>query len=797
MRASHGREHHLISFWCHAALDGQLSMAALDFLKRAWRAEHSRLKLLLWASLIGLIFGALELGEPLEETLRISRNHLLTHEASGDIVIVGIDDRSLAKLGSWPWPRRYHAELIEKLEGAGARHIAFDIKFSSPSNPEDDLRLAGALARAKRPVTLAVAAPQDAVSGRRRAIVPLPAFTKHASLASIDFYYNRKNAVWKLPFAWDVAGTSHPSMAASLSHSRGGVDEWFHIDYSIDLRSIPVVSAVDILEGRISSEVAGKTVVIGAVSRSIEDLYFAPGYGRTSGVYVHVAAAETIKARRPVELGWMLPLLAVVFIAAICLTLRRTRSAIVALSTGTVGLLIIPLPLQPMSIIFGIVPALMVMLVATGRLSWIALRQSFRERGLVNSVSGLPNLDALRDQKVDTARPLIAARIQNFAEVAAALPAEQEKALSSQIVNRLTLGRSDLTLYHGDDGVFAWCGDPVGAALLREHLDALHMMFRSPVVVAGNSFDLAVTFGVDASSERSPANRLASALVAADDAAAQGRRWSEYDPGRLKDAGWRLSLLSQLDTAIDAGDFWVAYQPKLDLASGRIVGAEALARWTHPEKGPISPLEFIAAAEQNDRIEKLTYHVLDRGVAAAAAINALGFDFGIAVNLSARLIDEPAIVEAVSRLLATHRLAAKHLTLEVTETAAANSSDRSFETLDKLRGLGVQLSIDDYGTGLSTLNYLKRIPATEIKIDRSFVQAMMRSHDDKVLVTSTIELAHSLGHRVVAEGVEDDETLDALKRAGCDAAQGYLIGKPLPLQDFQKEFFKSRRSWAA
>ena len=772
-------------------------MAGLDHVKRAWRAEHSRLKLLLWSTLVGLLFGTLQFGEPIEEALRTSRNRLLVHDASGDIVVVGIDDRSLRKIGGWPWPRQYHGELVEKLERAGARQIAFDIDFSSPSDPEEDARFTQALASAAVPLTLATYAPQDSVTGHARARMPLPAFRQHVALASIDVRYNRQNAVWKLPFAWDVGGTSYPSLAAVLGHSRGREEEWFYIDYSLDLQSIPFISAADVLDGRTPISLAGKDVVIGTTSLMLGDLYFVPGQRRTPGVYIHVAAAETIKAGRPIELGWLLPLALTFCITAWALALRNHRTTTFALAGGIVGMLLIPLPLQSLAIVFDIVPALIMLLTVASRVGWVAFRRSLRERAMTNNISGLQNLNALRSREPDPIQPLIAARIRNFAEVASALPPDQEKALWLQVANRLTLGRPDVTLYHGDDGVFSWFGDSVGSAALHEHLDALHTMFRSPVVVAGNGFDLAITFGIDASAGRSLTNRLASALVAADEAAAQGRRWNEYDPGRLKDAGWRLSLLSQLDAAIDAGDLWVAYQPKLDLVTGRLIGAEALARWTHPEKGPISPLEFIAAAEQNDRIEKLTYHVLDQGIAAAAAMNSLELDFGIAVNLSARLIDQTEIVDVVARLLTTHRLAAEKLTLELTETAAANSSESSFDTLDKLRRLGVKISIDDYGTGLSNLNYLRRIPATEIKIDRSFVQAMTRSHDDRVLVSSTIELAHSLGHRVVAEGVEDGETLEALKRVGCDVAQGYFIGKPLPLHAFQKEFFKSRRERAA
>jgi EAL domain-containing protein (putative c-di-GMP-specific phosphodiesterase class I) len=412
-------------------------------------------------------------------------------------------------------------------------------------------------------------------------------------------------------------------------------------------------------------------------------------------------------------------------------------------------------------------------------------------------VSGLPNLNALREAVIDQSRPLVAVRVKNFAEVVAALPEDQEKILVEQIAMRLSLGRQDGRLYQGDEGIFVWAAEAPVSPAMHDHLDALHALFRSPLVVMGNQFDLTITFGVEAGSARSLVNRLGSALVAADEAASEGVKWKVYDTAKLKDAAWKLSMLSQLDAAIDSGDLWVAYQPKLDLVTRKITGAEALARWTHPEKGPISPLEFISAAEQHDRIEKLTHHVLEKAIAAGAAINARGIPFGISVNLSARLIDEDGLSEMVTGLLRKYAFDPSQLTLEVTETAAISTSASSLEALLELRYMGVQISIDDYGTGLSTLDYLKKIPATEIKIDRSFVQAIDKSHSDRLLVNSTIQLAHSLGQKVVAEGVEEAETLEALVNMGCDVAQGYLIGRPMTFRSIFRQLLTDQKQQAA
>jgi len=362
------------------------------------------------------------------------------------------------------------------------------------------------------------------------------------------------------------------------------------------------------------------------------------------------------------------------------------------------------------------------------------------------------------------------------------------------VASRLKVGSEVATVYQGDEGIFAWTV-PAGTAI-GHHVEALAALFRSPAKIDGRPLDIAITFGVEIGSGRSLSNRLNSALVAADEATIEGLRWKYHDPERLKDADWRLSLLSQLDDAIDNGQVWVAYQPQLDLRNHRIRGAEALARWTHPEKGPISPVEFIAAAEQNDRIEKLTMFVLDKAVEAAARINKEHGPFDMAVNLSARMLGDKSLPSRVRAVLDKHGLDPARLTLELTETAAlANGADTS--PLFGLRDLGVRVSIDDYGTGLSTLDYLKKVPASEIKIDQSFVKSMREHRSDLVMVQSTIALAHSLGRTVVAEGVEDREILDMLIAMKCEVAQGFIVGRPCSLNDLAKRLTGERKKRAA
>jgi EAL domain-containing protein (putative c-di-GMP-specific phosphodiesterase class I)/CHASE2 domain-containing sensor protein len=753
-------------------------------------AVRSPWRLLLWLAFAGLALTLIGLSEPLEDILRVARNRVHRHSASGDIVLVTIDNKSLREIGRWPWPRRYHAQMVDRLTAAGAKRILFDVTFDTRSDPVDDQMLAAAIERSGR-VTLPVRGQSGPSGIAQQSPTPLAMFSRHAQLGSIAIEYNYQNAIWHLPYAAEVNGSSVPSFASILSERKGGKGN-FTIDYSINPETVPTINAETVISDRFDPRlVRGKEVIIGTNSEVIGDQYFVPGIGTMGGVYVQILGAETLKSGKPLGLGWVPPMLLALALIYYAVSRKRPTQQNFILAAGIITLLAVPVYLDARLIFLEITPALLVLSVAWAILGWRLLRK----RGLVNAVSGLPNLDALRAHPAGRSKALIAARILNYEEIAATLPGDSERRLVEQIVSRLMVGAPERALYQGDGGIFAWFEEP--KAPFGNHLDALYSLFRNPARVGDLAIDLSIAFGVEVGSGRSLGNRLASALVAADEAAHDGLKWKYHDPESLEDASWKLSMLSQLDDAIDKGEVWVAYQPKLELSTNRVVGAEALARWTHPEKGPIAASEFIAAAEQHDRIGKLTDFVLAEAVAAAASLIKRGFDFGIAVNLSARLLTDKGFTLRLSALLARHGLDPKHLTLELTETAALAGSGEGFDMIGRLRDIGVSISIDDYGTGLSTLEYLKKIPATEIKIDQSFVKGIADNRSDRLMVQSTIGLAHSLGRKVVAEGVEQREILDVLREFECDIAQGYAVGRPMSLESLTKRIATDRKRSAA
>ncbi|MBN2331719.1 MAG: EAL domain-containing protein [Deltaproteobacteria bacterium] len=264
------------------------------------------------------------------------------------------------------------------------------------------------------------------------------------------------------------------------------------------------------------------------------------------------------------------------------------------------------------------------------------------------------------------------------------------------------------------------------------------------------------------------------------------RKLDHYSPRRL-------TLLAELRQAIEQQELLLFYQPKVDLKTNKILEVEALARWQHPEHGLMPPDDFIPLAERTGLIRPLTNMVIDQSLKQVAAWQAAGYDLGVTINISARVLLDPQFPDMLIGMMAAHRINPDHIVLEITETTIMVDHERAMEVLTRLQNIVVRLSIDDFGTGYSSLAYLKQLPVHELKIDKSFVMNMADNHDDAVIVKIIIELGHHLGLKVTAEGVETDTVLEQLKELTCDVAQGFLISRPLPADELMASLPSS--SW--
>lgn len=307
-------------------------------------------------------------------------------------------------------------------------------------------------------------------------------------------------------------------------------------------------------------------------------------------------------------------------------------------------------------------------------------------------------------------------------------------------------------------------------------------ILEAPLMLQSVALDVSTTIGLsESSSTRDAAALINWASVAVDQGRKAHHKISYFDAAAYGDPSRNLALISELYAGMEQGHVFLLHQPKYDIRTRQIVGAEALMRWRHPERGMISPDLFITTAEETGNIRGVTEWVLDRAIADQTLMRAAGHDVTISVNVSGRLLSEPSFANFAIRRI---RAANAAICFEITETAIIDNPEAALLVLERLSEAGIKISIDDYGSGLSSLSYLKQIRAQELKIDKNFILSLDSSPRDYLMVKSTVDLAHSLGMRVVAEGIETEAVLAVLASMGCDVAQGYLIGRPMSVPEF-------------
>ncbi len=430
----------------------------------------------------------------------------------------------------------------------------------------------------------------------------------------------------------------------------------------------------------------------------------------------------------------------------------------------------------------------------------VKINRQLEQLALYDQLTQLPNRSLLRDRlqqaismagRANQSLAVLILDLDEFKEINDTLGHDAGDSLLQEVAERFRrqLRDSDTVGRLGGDefAVLVPGADAQDAVLVASHL---LRSLEAPFELQGNRLAIGSSVGIALYPEHG--TDVSQLLKSADMAMYEAKRsrsgYCVFDSRAMEDSPGRLTLMNDLRVALREGQFELYYQPKVDLASGHIVGAEALTRWNHPQRGLVAPDAFIPALEQTGLIRAFTRWVVADALRQSCAWQAAGLSLDIAVNLSMENLLDPDFPEQVWALLNDCCPTAKPgpLTFEITESVFFSERQHVMDFLEQLRRRGISLSIDDFGTGHSSLSRLKRLPVNELKIDRSFVADMEESADDAVIVRSTIELAHNLGMVATAEGVENEILLEMLAEYGCDHAQGFYLGRPLPVPAFER-----------
>lgn len=422
-----------------------------------------------------------------------------------------------------------------------------------------------------------------------------------------------------------------------------------------------------------------------------------------------------------------------------------------------------------------------------------AAHEEASRANLIDPLTRCPNRVLFKDRVEQTllaARrtgasiPLLVVDLDHFKEVNETLGYAAGDDLLCEVARRLraSLRDSDTVARLGSDdfGILLSSTDTLDGAV--KVADRVHREVASEAVIAGQRIGLTMTVGIAVHpTHGTDAETL---LRHADMALSEARRArlpyavfssEEHDPSRSS-----LRLAAELRSAVENDELVLHYQPKIFMGNGRTVGVEALVRWQHPIHGLVMPGDFMPLAERTATITPMSLKILAKALGQVRAWQDMGLDVPVAINLSPRSLHQTDLPDRIAESLTEAGVAADKLAIEITETAIMIDEASAESVVRRLADQGVRISIDDFGTGYSSLTRLRRLPVSELKVDRSFVRNMARDNEDRVIVHALVDLGHRLGQKIVAEGVEDDETMKLLGQLGCDAVQGYHVCRPLP-----------------
>ena len=785
--------------------------AASDVLQSRWKAAatflgafgQGRLRCFAFAALATCALALLQ-ASPfvgwLDGSLGAVRARMLERPPSDQIVVVEIDHKSLEAMSDWPWPRSRFAQVIEVLRESGATLIGFDIDFSLSSNKADDLSLKKAIEATPGAIVLPTFVQRDG-SGRN---LPLAALTSEALIASVNVPLDSDGTVRRYNYGAVVNGAYQPSMGATLAAKGFGREGSFALDYSIDMRQAPRVSIADVLNGRADPALfRNKVVLIGATASEFGDFFKSPIAIAEPGVYIHALAFESLSQGRALVQANRWVIFAVALMVMLALWPRGGAIGIgrILVTHAAIGSAVILLPiltqtLAPVSLDLGLV------LVGQVFSIWAAVNWELQRRARAvveqreahllhaathDSETNLPNRIALI-QAIERAQlvaqesgqsvVVIALGIERFSTLRAAIGQKAALELKRKLHCKMHEVRGDVTAYQisavASGLVLLASSEAEAEADVRALLDAV----GPRIDVFGRELDIFLRFGIACQPDKTAEELIEFADLALDSAQKEKYSAVHFEPRMWSEAQERLVLISDIQQGLERGEFSLVYQPKLSLRDGSIKGVEALLRWRHATLGAISPADFVPIAEDTGAVEGLTRFAVSRAIAELNDLKEAGFEGSMSVNISGSMLSEPRLCDFI---LAEARKATLPLCLEITETAVISDPLAAMFSIEEFRGAGIAISIDDYGTGLSSLSYLKQINADELKLDKSLIDSLSHNARDRLILKSTIDLAHALGMSVVAEGIEDEGVATVLAGLGCDVIQGYWVSRPVPM----------------
>ena len=751
------------------------SLSALFSTERRQRFAH-----IIASVLIALVMSVALLLEPVDWSIWAMQSRLADKKPSGEIVYLHIEPTISAP--DYPADRIRLARALDSLHSRGVSRIFLNLVLMRSNSADADAILAKSMAAWGPKLTIIdridVGPDGDAEETRSddRFVVQNSHAWQGVSGEWPGFW-------WNLPYSYRTSEGLEPSFAAELARVPQGKPGEFMVDYAVRSRSIPQIAMSDLLDNRASPKVSGKTIVVGTARKPGSNEYYIPGQLLAQPSYVPVDAAETLIRGQPAFVPG--------FLAVIVLGLFVIGAALIEKPEhrrrGYAAATALPLYFFWIGNPANLRIELSYCLVMLAAFTVLRSRSGWRQRvARIDPDTGLPTFRAFSRQlsAVSNGRTghVVVAKIHGYETILRTLDSAQRATYVKKLVERLQVGDPKRTVFV-DGHYLGWLVDQQEDPKLRSHLEGLRALFAAPVTVGDQRVDVGITFGAATARGSYRERCLAAALVAVESTDEALEPVKLADENDDIDTLWDLSLRARIDAAMEAGEVFCVYQPKVDIEENHTIGVEALVRWEDPERGFIPPLHFVMQCEKAGRMEYLTRYVLQSACSAGKLLHFRGNRITMSVNISATLLTDMRIVGIVRNVLQATGFDASHLVLEITETARIRDLAQASTVLKALKALGTHLSMDDFGVGAANFETLQALPFDEVKIDRQFVSRASTSTKARAITASIVGLGASARIAVVAEGAETKADLQMLREIGCWQVQGFALARPMPLSN--------------
>lgn len=742
---------------------------------RSERVVHA-----LWSCLVALAMAAALFLEPVDWMIWTVQSRLSDEPASGKVVYVQADS-TLADPAATA-SRMELAEGLDRLREQGVARVYIDVIFPADRKPSSaDASLAAALdrwgSRAKFVNRIDISLDGDQTEVRSEA-----GFAQGRANVWSSYASSWPNFAWRLPYSYRIGDTNAPSLAADIAGVRQPPAHDFEVEYAIRSTAIPSIPIDRVLATPPDrpGALAGKTVVIGIPRDPALPELRVPTQLSGPPSFVSIHAAETLMRGPPRLISGVaaIGVLAVLLIAgafANSPTQRRTAYGVAAAAPLYAMFVAAPYGLR-IELSYSL-PLLVMYLVLRWRANWK------RRISQIDPETGLPSFRAMAqdlEQLPNRDGYVVVAKVHGYEAILKSLEASHRASYMHKLVERIRVGDGRMTVYV-DGQHIGWRVTTPNEARLREHLEGLRAIFAGPVTIDDRSIDVGITFGAAPIDTRESQRSIAAATAVVEETSEALEPIKLADDTTDSDMLWDLSLRARIDAAMEAGEVFCVYQPKMDISAGELVGVEALVRWEDPERGFIPPLHFVMQCEKAGRMEYLTRYVLQSACSAGKLLHFRGNPITMSVNISATLLTDMRVVGIVRNVLQATGFDPNYLVLEITETARIRDLTQTRTVLKALKALGTHLSMDDFGVGAANFEALQALPFDEIKIDRQFVSRAASSAKARAITASIVELGKTARITVVAEGAETETDLHILREIGCTHVQGYALSRPMPL----------------